>query len=245
MDRSYVVYKHTNLVNGKVYIGITNDIDNRWRNNGIGYKPEKGHHQLPFWNAVQKYGWDNFKHEVILDGLSFDEACSKEKFFIKELKTQDRRFGYNVADGGNGGRIWGQHPKGMLGKHQTDFQRTNQSDFMKKHNPMNHVVWGVTNEHPKGMLGKHQTEHQKRIAKASGINASHGRAVKVTYKDGSVDVFKTISVASSQLNVSYAWLWRNLKSDGAYHLTPQVTSNREALKKLDGAIIEYIEKIPR
>lgn len=169
----------------------------------------------------------------------------KEKFFIKKLKSRDRRFGYNVACGGNGGRIYLHHPKGMLGKHQTDFQRTNQSDFMKKHNPMNYVVWGVTNEHPKGMLGKHQTEYQKRTARASGVNASHGRSVKVTYKNGSVDIFKTISLASEQLNVSKAWLWRRLKSDGAYNLKPQVTSNKNVLIKLDGATIEYVEKIPR
>lgn len=52
---NYVLYKHTNRHNGKVYIGITNNVSRRWRNNGIEYKPQKGNTSR-FWNAIKNMG---------------------------------------------------------------------------------------------------------------------------------------------------------------------------------------------
>lgn len=47
----WIIYKHTNKINNKVYIGKTTDIKNRWRNGGIHYKT------CPrFWSAIQHYG---------------------------------------------------------------------------------------------------------------------------------------------------------------------------------------------
>ena len=96
MDR-YIVYKHTSP-SGKVYIGITKQTANgRWKN-GLGYKSSPH-----FWSAIQKYGWDNFKHEVILDGLNREDACLQEKKLIAESKAMDREFGYNDKSGGETG----------------------------------------------------------------------------------------------------------------------------------------------
>lgn len=54
------VYKHTNLINQKVYIGITSrKPSSRWGLQGKGYKD-----QPKFFNAIEKYGWENFKHEI-------------------------------------------------------------------------------------------------------------------------------------------------------------------------------------
>ena len=93
----YVVYKHTNLTNGKVYIGITcQDVKRRWQN-GHGYAGTY------FWNAIQKYGWDGFAHEVVFEGLTKSEACNEEKRLISIYRSQDREFGYNIAEGGQTG----------------------------------------------------------------------------------------------------------------------------------------------
>lgn len=94
MDK-WKVYKHTSP-SGKIYIGITHQKpEHRWRN-GKGY--ENNSH---FWNAIQKYGWDNFTHEIIADGLTQIEAEEMEKRLVKELKSTDKKVGYNVALGGH------------------------------------------------------------------------------------------------------------------------------------------------
>lgn len=74
MEYNYKVYKHTNMVNGKVYIGITmNELNVRFGKNGSNYK------ECPyFWSAIQKYGWDAFSHELLMDGLTKEEAGLKE-----------------------------------------------------------------------------------------------------------------------------------------------------------------------
>lgn len=88
----YLVYKHT-APNGKVYIGITGfDPQYRWLNNGRGYK-----HQTTFFNAIIKYGWINFQHEILFENLTEEEALDKEEELIQQYKSYDRRYGYNVS----------------------------------------------------------------------------------------------------------------------------------------------------
>lgn len=59
----YSIYIHLNKINDKKYIGITcKKPEIRWAN-GLGYKKQ------PFWNAITKYGWDNFEHIIIKDNL--------------------------------------------------------------------------------------------------------------------------------------------------------------------------------
>lgn len=92
----YSLYIHTNKTNGKRYIGITKqDPEHRWGNNGSNYK-ESPH----FYSAILKHGWDNFEHEIRANGLSRDDACLLEKYYISNFKSQDNRFGYNVFEGG-------------------------------------------------------------------------------------------------------------------------------------------------
>lgn len=73
---SYKVYIHTNNFNNKKYVGITsNKVDIRWGINGKGYKC-----QSKFYNAIKKYGWDNFTHEIIKIFNSKEEALRYESF---------------------------------------------------------------------------------------------------------------------------------------------------------------------
>ena len=98
--RIYTVYMHTNKINNKKYIGITMvSPEKRW-NNGNGYKKQL------FYNAIKKYGWDNFEHEIVLCNLTKEEAEMLEIEMIKYYKVTDRKFGYNQDCGGNstGGR---------------------------------------------------------------------------------------------------------------------------------------------
>lgn len=91
----YSVYIHTNKTNGMRYVGMTSqDPKTRWLN-GYGYN-KQGH----FFNAIKKYGWDGFEHEVVRTGLTKKEAGELEIELIKKYKTTDKRYGYNKSTGG-------------------------------------------------------------------------------------------------------------------------------------------------
>ena len=96
-EKQWCVYKHTSP-SGKVYIGITSQKpEHRW-NNGDGYKG-----RTYFWNAIQKYGWENFEHEILYTGLSKQEAGEKEKELIELYDSTDKNKGYNLSTGGEYG----------------------------------------------------------------------------------------------------------------------------------------------
>ena len=92
----YTVYQHKNKINGKVYIGITSQKpEQRWRN-GEGYKSSPH-----FYSAIQKYGWDNFEHNILFVELTKEQACLKEQELIKEFNSMNREYGYNSTSGGD------------------------------------------------------------------------------------------------------------------------------------------------
>lgn len=93
--KTYTLYVHE-FPNHKLYIGITYDtIQHRWRNGGYGYK-----NQRLMQRAIQKYGWDNIKHIVLFENLSKEVACECEKYLIAKYQTNNPKYGYNVATGG-------------------------------------------------------------------------------------------------------------------------------------------------
>ena len=101
-EKLYIVYVHINKINGKRYVGITNQKpEYRWRSDGSGY-----FRSPHFWNAIQEYGWDNFEHTILEEGLARSEACEKEKHYIELYQTRDRAFGYNMTNGGDGSCGW-------------------------------------------------------------------------------------------------------------------------------------------
>lgn len=95
--KTWIVYRHTSP-HGKVYIGITCQLPcQRWAR-GQGYR-----NNWHFYNAIQKYGWDNFKHEILFAGLSNEEAVKKEAELIAFHHADQEAYGYN-RDPGNGVR---------------------------------------------------------------------------------------------------------------------------------------------
>lgn len=94
-ERMFIVYKHTNKINDKVYIGITCNLKHRWVAKGYMYTGS------PYFNhALKKYGWDNFEHEILFEGLTEKEARKKETELIKLYRSNDSNYGYNLTEGG-------------------------------------------------------------------------------------------------------------------------------------------------
>ena len=113
-ERNYKVYIHKNKINNKVYIGITSiKPEERWRN-GHGYIK-----QMLFYNAIKKYGWDNFKHEILFENLTKEEAEQKEIELIAQYNSTNICFGYNIQNGGNSvGKFTDETKKKMSESHK-------------------------------------------------------------------------------------------------------------------------------
>lgn len=92
----WVVYMHI-FPNEKKYIGITSrDPFYRWVEGGKGYKQ-----QSLIWNAIQKHGWENVDHVIVKEAYTRKEAEQYERHLIREFKTDNREYGYNVESGGH------------------------------------------------------------------------------------------------------------------------------------------------
>lgn len=92
------IYLRTNTVNGKQYVGQTNDMkkrDYQWFNTNWFYAGTY------ITNARNKYGTENFKTEILKECDTQDELNHWEQYYIKELNTKYPN-GYNLTDGGYG-----------------------------------------------------------------------------------------------------------------------------------------------
>ena len=97
--REWKIYKRTNLVNGKVYIGQTKQ--RNWLDRI--YQENRPSNKQVITYAVLKYGIDNFKNEIIEDKLySQDDADRAEIKWIKHYDSCNPDKGYNRTHGGQG-----------------------------------------------------------------------------------------------------------------------------------------------
>lgn len=99
-----IIYKVTNQVNGKVYIGQTQKTFNkRYCGKGVGVEriansPKVNLHLA---SSIRKYGAENFIVEIIDRGLTVAELNEKEKFWIEHYDSTNNNKGYNVQFGGD------------------------------------------------------------------------------------------------------------------------------------------------
>lgn len=236
----YVVYAHTNKLNGKKYIGMTNNVKRRWRQKGSEYKSA-----TKFYEAILKYGWDNFTHEILERDLSESDARKREIYYIALYDTQNELKGYNTDKGGRGGKIYKEHPRNMLGRNQTPYQKRKQRTLMsdESFNPMTNgsVVWGETHEHPKGMLGKkHDDETKSSIAKTMVSKNVNCKSIKVIYPQGFEKSYRSIGEASSDLSISSPTIKKYLDSGKPYEIKV-INQYTKKNKHLVGVRFEYIK----
>ena len=99
----WLIYKHTNKINGKVYIGQTRQNPKyRWGQYGQKYNEDN----IKLYRAIQKYGWDNFDHEIIEDNIfTQEEADLREQYWINFYDSYYN--GYNATKGGHDGEYVG------------------------------------------------------------------------------------------------------------------------------------------
>lgn len=126
-----VIYKTTNTINNKSYIGYDTKNNSDYYGGGTYIK-----------RAIAKHGKENFKKEIVeQDIVDHKILCEREKFWIKELNTLVPN-GYNITEGGDGGDIFTNNPrkeeickkisKSHIGKHFTEETRKKMSETFKE-----------------------------------------------------------------------------------------------------------------
>lgn len=102
----YSIYKITNLINNKTYIGYTSkSIESRLYMHRASSKSGRDDH-IKLYRAFKKYGDNNFIIECIFQSKDKNYLVKEmEQFFINEYNSMNDRFGYNMCVGGQGGNI--------------------------------------------------------------------------------------------------------------------------------------------
>ena len=141
-----IIYLATNILNNKKYIGITTKtLEHRMKI----HKKDSVNKNTYFYRAIRKYGFENFKWEVIDTANTIDELHEKEKYYIALYDTFDNKNkGYNSTSGG-----------GSLYDVTEELKKLRSERAKGKNNPM----YGV----PSPLKGtKFTKEHRDRISKS-------------------------------------------------------------------------------
>ena len=100
----FYIYKYTNLINNKKYIGQTNNLQRRLNEHkSCAFNPKSVNYDDKIHQAIRKYGLNNFSIEtieVIKDIDDYDLVNEREAYWIKEEKSLITQWGYNILEGG-------------------------------------------------------------------------------------------------------------------------------------------------
>lgn len=134
---NFYIYKYTNLINNKKYIGQTNNFERRIKEHkSCSFNPKSVNYDDKIHQAIRKYGYENFKIEiieVINNAENYDLVNERESFWIKQEQSLLTQWGYNVLEGGR--NYW----KSFLSKDQVQDiknlikNETPYSDIQKKY----------------------------------------------------------------------------------------------------------------
>lgn len=146
-ENNYIVYRHTSP-SDKVYIGITSKKpEYRW-SNGNGYKDSP-----KFYNAIKKYGWNNFKHEILFSGLNDISAKMIEEDLIYYYKSLN--LSYNISNGGDG-------TKGVIMSKEARLKMSNAKKGKPSNRKGKHLSEETKEKLRQANLGKHHSGYSKR-----------------------------------------------------------------------------------
>lgn len=164
-QKIYIVYKYTSPSN-KFYIGQTCQTLEKRAAKGQGYK------ECPkFYNAIQKYGFQNFTVQILKNNLTLEEANYWETYYINFYNTQSDKYGYNLSSGGSN-PIPSQETRQKMRQTRLGYvhseetkEKIRQSHLNKKFTEEHkqHLSQAAKKRTVQSMKGKHHTEETKKI----------------------------------------------------------------------------------
>lgn len=165
----FIVYKTTNLINGKYYIGChkTKNLDDGYLGSGKLLK-----------QAIEKYGFSNFTREILFEAQNEQEMFEKEKEFVKT--NQEDSNSYNLKTGGNGGFDWINNNSSYSLRNQEKAASARRgAPCSEEHKrKISQANRGRTRVPTRGFQGKTHTTHTKMVmsekAKVRKVNSQSG-----------------------------------------------------------------------
>ena len=178
------IYLLTNKVNNKIYVGQTwGTCQDRMGKDGSFYK-----NSIYLYNAINKYGADNFEYKHLAYCEKQEDADLMEEYYINLYNSKDHDIGYNIKGGGSVGKHSSETIEKMS-KTQKEIaskwtpeelakrvapvinywngkKRGPHTEEWKEENSERMIEWHKNNNHP--MKGKHHTEESKALISEAG-----------------------------------------------------------------------------
>lgn len=168
------IYKITNKINNKIYVGMTSNVNNRWKyghlrnaskliaGENIGYKSL-------LYDAMKKYGTDNFEVELI-EECPIEIMGEREEYWIEKLKARDSAIGYNICRGGSrgpGGPMFKGHQhtpetRASMSAERTGSKNANYGNRWQQSDELKELHRKLSTGENNGMYGKIHSEESKK-----------------------------------------------------------------------------------
>lgn len=222
----YIIYKITNKINNKIYIGFTHKTAKGRFNQHcyISKNPNNKSFSI-LHKAIKKYGRQNFLYNTVYMSNNKDEVLSKEDTFIKYYNSLLPN-GYNIIKGGSMPPSWsGKKHKNITKQKISDAltlfysKPQNKIKHQKENNPNYGHKW--SNE-----LKNHLSK--QKIGKYINGNNPNSKKIKITFPSGKILFFNCIKEAALYLNINPHTLSNNINKINSHHNS-----------KLKNILIEY------
>ena len=199
-----IIYKATNKVNHKCYIGITSrSLEKRMVEHKYGSTTPKSY----FHKAIHKYGMDNFEWLIIDECDTRDELNDMEVYYIKQYHSRSFDWGYNLTEGGDGGH--GHKPtEETLQKLRKCHGGKNNGMYGKPHTKESKLLMSVNRK------GKTSGKNNPMYGKKGKDNPNYGRkqpqeeinkrtkTYKIIFPDGSIRTIQNMNKFCIEYNLT-------------------------------------------
>lgn len=195
------IYQITNIVNQKIYIGKTiHTLHRRFKQHvHSAFSSDPRFKHIKLYEAMRKYGTDNFNIKLLDTAQNEIELNQKEKYWIQKLDSRNPEIGYNMLVGGEGGCTPEAAKRGIETKRKNG--TLNHSEETKKKISLAHQGQKFTEEHKKHLSENHR------------LKTTH----VLLYKDGHTEVTKkSVAQIAKSVGISASML-RNYSTKGDPH----------------------------
>lgn len=232
---NYTVYMHI-TPNNKKYIGITcQKLNNRFQN-GLGYR------KCPYFMlAIKKYGWENIEHKILFENLSKENAEKKEIELISQYKTNNRAYGYNIANGGNCKETISEETKDKIRKSKIGKKPSLESRMKMSISQKNISAEGRKNKSISHLGKKHSAETKIKIGNShkNKVNSKETISKMITSK-----LNKSKKIFQYDLNKNFIKEWSSasrIEAETNYYKSHIVNCSKGKKEKAYGFIWSYVK----